>query len=107
MLREEKLAANLKALLRRWVEGDQTGFRVSLPCLLVLVHTSVVMYAIAVWLPSCAISNALVFVLSNQAFVARLTVKGRLQCHCLGKQLLSEQLHPCVMLCMPNTMFTT
>lgn len=30
MLREEKLAANLKALLRRWVEGDQTGFRVSL-----------------------------------------------------------------------------
>ena len=29
LLREERLAANLKALLRRWVEGDQTGFRVS------------------------------------------------------------------------------
>ena len=29
LIREEKLAANLKALLRRWVEGDQTGFRVS------------------------------------------------------------------------------
>lgn len=28
LIREEKLAANLKALLRRWVEGDQTGFRV-------------------------------------------------------------------------------
>lgn len=62
MLREEKLAANLKALLRRWVEGDQTGFRVSLPCLLLLVHTSVVMYAVAAWPPSCAISNALVCV---------------------------------------------
>lgn len=31
MIREEKLAANLKALLRRWVEGDQTGFRVRPP----------------------------------------------------------------------------
>ncbi|KAL3131275.1 hypothetical protein ABBQ38_000570 [Trebouxia sp. C0009 RCD-2024] len=30
MIREEKLAANLKALLRRWVEGDQTGFRESM-----------------------------------------------------------------------------
>lgn len=30
LIREEKLAANLKALLRRWVEGDQTGFRVSI-----------------------------------------------------------------------------
>ena len=30
LLREERLAANLKALLRRWVEGDQTGFRVSI-----------------------------------------------------------------------------
>ena len=29
LLREERLGANLKALLRRWVEGDQTGFRVS------------------------------------------------------------------------------
>ena len=32
LIREEKLAANLKALLRRWVEGDQTGFRVSISC---------------------------------------------------------------------------
>lgn len=30
LLREERLAANLKALLRRWVEGDQTGFRESM-----------------------------------------------------------------------------
>ena len=30
LVREERLAANLKALLRRWVEGDQTGFRVSI-----------------------------------------------------------------------------
>lgn len=39
LLREEKLAANLKALLRRWVEGDQIGFRVSIlhiPLLLLL-----------------------------------------------------------------------
>lgn len=30
LLREERLGANLKALLRRWVEGDQTGFRESM-----------------------------------------------------------------------------
>ncbi|KAL0047294.1 hypothetical protein WJX82_000088 [Trebouxia sp. C0006] len=30
LLREERLAASLKALLRRWVEGDQTGFRESM-----------------------------------------------------------------------------
>lgn len=44
MLREEKLAANLKALLRRWVEGDQTGFRVC-P---VTLHTA----ESSVWCPS-------------------------------------------------------
>ena len=41
LIREEKLAANLKALLRRWVEGDQIGFRVSILHIPLLIFLAV------------------------------------------------------------------
>ena len=48
LLREEKLAANLKALLRRWVEGDQTGFRVG-PTACAVLGCAVLCCAVLCW----------------------------------------------------------
>ena len=56
LLREEKLAANLKALLRRWVEGDQTGFRVG-PTACAVLGCAVLCCAVLGWAgPYCGTS---------------------------------------------------